>query len=945
MRQLKVKRTREDEPSKARRGWQRRRGRPPETGDGSAAPAARKRSKRSVFGPSGEDRPDVLTDAETVVLPQWLHHRPSSGDGATAAEAAALLKSILVPAQPGKTHGPEPEPETGEPPAPEAEAEGEAAAGTAPESEADPEAAERQPADAGQDGTQPAGPVEAKAAEADPEAGVEADAKTEPGTETEAGGDAEPEPRAEAEAHAADAQDGGTKAGAEPHAPAAVDAATRPDAAQPDSETIVTINLADLLAAARKAEADQAQADQAIDTVKAIEAKTAHAMETIDEMTANALQAIDATAAESAAPDTGEAGQAESPRPEHADSAQPGRADTAGPSPGTDLAQTHVIRLDEPPASVTLTTPATETTIALTHPRAETTVAVAPSPANAGPATSLPQRAHPVEPAALPPAEPVPRAAPRTQPPYATTRRRTRVSRFLLLCLLAFQALMSLRLHNTAYMDEAQYLYSGHLELEHLLHGTPVPGNFTSLYSGSPVLYPVVAAALDQVGGLTAARLLSLAEMLSVTALLYSLSRRLFNERVALCAALLFCVTEPAIFLGNFATYDATSLFLLACAAWTMVRTAAFRWPVFLMAAPVAALAVAVKYAGLLFVPTIAVLPLLACWPLRGRRVLFYPLAFLAVVGGLLYAGLRLGGHAYVAAISSTTTNRAQGATPLTTLLRETAEWGGVIFVLALIGTAAYVWRDRTEPDESIAPTGSRFRRLCLGVVLTGSALLAPAYQAHLHTDVSFQKHVGFGLFFAAPIAGLGLARVLGDHFRRPHIAVAAWCVALVLGLVQANIIYLSWPNSSQFVQAMSRYLTPHGRYLVEESAVPIYYLLGHRDAQPGQFTSTFYIAYRDRKGALLTGSPGYTAAVEAGYFRLVCYYGDSTPAVDAALGRALASTKAYYLAAEINVNDTFSPGEYYVWVKGRPPRISGVFAHTSPKYQDLGTKTRELAP
>jgi hypothetical protein len=398
------------------------------------------------------------------------------------------------------------------------------------------------------------------------------------------------------------------------------------------------------------------------------------------------------------------------------------------------------------------------------------------------------------------------------------------------------------------------------------------------------------------------------------------------------------------IFLGNFATYDATSLFLLALAAWIMVRTAAFQWPVFLLAAPVAALAVGVKYAALLFVPTIAVLPPLASWPLRGRRVLLYPLGFAAAVGSLLYGGLRLGGHAYVAAISSTTTNRAHGATPVMTLLRETAEWGGVIFLLALIGTAAYVWRVRTEPDEVIAPGGTRLRRLCLGVVLTGSALLAPAYQAHLHTDISFQKHVGFGLFFAAPIAGLGLARLLGDHFRRPHIAVGVWCVALVLGLVQANELFQSWPNSTQLVQTFSRYLTPHGRYLAEEPSVPTYYLLGHKDAQPSQFSSTFYISYRTSKGVRLTGTKGYTAAIKAGYFHIVAYYGGTTPAVDAALGRALADSHAYYLAAQINVNNSFAPGEYFVWVKGHPaePRV---FAHASSKFQDLGTKTRELAP
>jgi hypothetical protein len=75
-------------------------------------------------------------------------------------------------------------------------------------------------------------------------------------------------------------------------------------------------------------------------------------------------------------------------------------------------------------------------------------------------------------------------------------------------------------------------------------------------------------------------------------------------------------------------------------------------------------------------------------------------------------------------ALQSTTTNRAQGTTPVGTILRESAEWGGVLFALAIIGTIAYVWRVRTEPDEQIAPTGGRFRRAGLCVVLTGTALL-----------------------------------------------------------------------------------------------------------------------------------------------------------------------------------------------------------------------------
>ena len=43
----------------------------------------------------------VLTDAETVVLPVWLHHRPSV-EKASPESLARFLKSITVPAQAGE---------------------------------------------------------------------------------------------------------------------------------------------------------------------------------------------------------------------------------------------------------------------------------------------------------------------------------------------------------------------------------------------------------------------------------------------------------------------------------------------------------------------------------------------------------------------------------------------------------------------------------------------------------------------------------------------------------------------------------------------------------------------------------------------------------------------------------------------------------------------------
>ena len=152
---------------------------------------------------------------------------------------------------------------------------------------------------------------------------------------------------------------------------------------------------------------------------------------------------------------------------------------------------------------------------------------------------------------------------------------------------MVLQALLTLRMHNSAFEDEALYLYVGHLEIAHLLHGTALQGDYPSYFSGAPVLYPVLGALFDSVGGLTGARALSLVEMLAATGLLYTMSSRLFNERVALCAAVTFAVAEPTLFLGNLATYDATALCLLAVAAWLVVRIAAFRWPAYLLAAPV----------------------------------------------------------------------------------------------------------------------------------------------------------------------------------------------------------------------------------------------------------------------------------------------------------------------------------------------------------------------
>jgi hypothetical protein len=498
----------------------------------------------------------------------------------------------------------------------------------------------------------------------------------------------------------------------------------------------------------------------------------------------------------------------------------------------------------------------------------------------------------------------------------APSARRTWISRAVLALILVVQAALSLRLRNTAFGNEALYLYAGHLEIAHLLHGAPLQGTYATYFPGAPVLYPVLGAIADGLGGLAAARAISLVAMLATTALLYAMTRQLFNERVALCAAGLFGVTEGAILAGRLATNDAPSLCLLALASWIVVRTASWRWRAYLLAAPVAALAVATDYWALLYLPTIALLAGLAAYPYLGRQALTRALVLGAVTVELIAAAVIVAGRPYVTAAVSATVGRTPGRAQALTVLTEGGKWGGFVIALAALGAVGYALEARTEPHEYIALPGSRRCRIALGVVLAGTALLALAVQAYQNTDVSLDTHIGFGLFFAAPMAGVGLARLVGDHFRRAQIGILVWAAALIVGLSQATQLFGSWPDPSSLVGELTRYLGPGERYLVENDNVAIYYLRGRPDAQPGQFTSTYFISYRTPRGQVLTGTQGFLAAVRYGYFRVIIYDGTVTPALDKTLAAALEADPRYRLAGAVPEKARDFRATCYVWVR-----------------------------
>jgi hypothetical protein len=281
---------------------------------------------------------------------------------------------------------------------------------------------------------------------------------------------------------------------------------------------------------------------------------------------------------------------------------------------------------------------------------------------------------------------------------------------------------------------------------------------------------------------------------------------------------------------------------------------------------------------------------------------------------GALFAGtLDLAGADYWRGVTATTLQRTASTASPTSLVWDCVQWIGLPLALAVLGAVAYTMRPTTEMVTRMASAGSRLRRAALGTALVGSALLAPANQIRIDTFVSLQKHVGFGLLFAAPIAGVGLACIIGDHFRRTQIAIVVWGAALALGMTQANDLVNAWPDTSASNPELARFLEPGAHYLVEVPEVPIYYLRDNPDAQPTQFTSTFNFTYVSPQGETLNGDAAYTAAIKAGYFRMIMFDNSVTPATDDVISRAVAVNPDYRLA--VVVPET-TGGREYIWVK-----------------------------
>ena len=422
-------------------------------------------------------------------------------------------------------------------------------------------------------------------------------------------------------------------------------------------------------------------------------------------------------------------------------------------------------------------------------------------------------------------------AAPARTAVHRKPKRRRLPSSWPLWCVLAVQAGLSARLiwSNTAFTDEALYLWAGHLEWAHWLHGTSIRAEaFPTYFSGALAVYPPLGALADSLGGLAGARLLSLAFMLAATVLLHGVTRRIFDRTAALFAAALFAGLPATQFLGAFATYDALALMLLALATWLGVWAAGRRpgaqAALLALAGVVLALANAAKYASALFDPAAVAVAALAVLRVQGRGASLRGLAtMLLALGALLAAGLWLGGAAYWQGITFTTLSRSVGTYPASGILYVGAGWLVFTLPLAVLGAILVITRRRRPGD----------RLLALALAL--AVVLAPAEQARIHTFTSLFKHVGYGAWFGCAIAGCALASLASAvppaKARKAMAASGAVAAAAVLpGARLASAHFQGWPDLTLVIAELRPLLADvHGSILASDSGHTIQYYLPAR--------------------------------------------------------------------------------------------------------------------
>jgi putative flippase GtrA/glycosyltransferase involved in cell wall biosynthesis len=384
------------------------------------------------------------------------------------------------------------------------------------------------------------------------------------------------------------------------------------------------------------------------------------------------------------------------------------------------------------------------------------------------------------------------------------------ISRLLhpLTFILAVQAALSLTLiwSNTAFSDEADYLWVGGALIGHVLHGTAWPTQYAhSTLSGSPFIYPPLGALANMIGGLAGARILSLLFMLYATCLVFSMGASLYGRTSAICAAALWSVFSPGLQLGAFATYDALSVTLTACAAWVVVRInySHRRGELIAASAVILAIAEATAYSGIIMIPVVVMFAILVWSSSMGAKKAISCAAWFAGVCVIVFVGIMTASKTWPGIMATVLSRQitTAGYASVAHVFDDSWTYSGVVALLALLGALFSISGASRTRIEAVRTA-----------YLTMIAFVIPLAQAHETTAVSLKKHLAYGAIFACLSAGYGLARLTqalpAKRWAVLTCSATAFAFPAVNGFQQSQSWYQSWPDQASLMSKLSPLLS-----------------------------------------------------------------------------------------------------------------------------------------
>lgn len=376
---------------------------------------------------------------------------------------------------------------------------------------------------------------------------------------------------------------------------------------------------------------------------------------------------------------------------------------------------------------------------------------------------------------------------------------RFRIPYWPLIILLAVQTAVSgaLIFVNSAFSDEALYLWAGHAERAGI--SGPQPGLiFASYFSGAPQIYPQLSAFLPS---LAAARLLALAMMLGVTLLVWRIILLLAGNQVAaLVAATVWALSEPALRMGAYATYDPAAIFLTCVSAWLGIEAAQRerRGELILASGFVMGLAALTAYSYLMYLPFVALLIVGVHGSIGGRHARFWKNAITVgawqavTAAAVMLMGLT-GLHDWKGFLATTVNRQLADQGSVGDIFTSMWTYAGIALVLGISALA-------------LSP---RSLRVVTGTAIAGS-MAVPLYQIFwAQTGWAMDKHMAPGVFMAAIAVGVGCVRLRIEVGKLSLACVAALgsILAVTYGQSAAGV-QTGWADTAPLTATLSKYVS-----------------------------------------------------------------------------------------------------------------------------------------